>query len=366
MNGKDQKKIAFFLPNLKTGGTERSMSQLATGFSQRGIPVDFVLAKSEGPFIKSLPPEVRVVDFNLSSIYWSLAPMIRYLHQNRPQVLISALDLANLVAIWSRKLSGIDVKVVVRLVSTISLQQRSSGKKKLEKILLTKFYPQADVIVSVARSVAEDFSIYTGIPVERVHTIYNPVILEGFEQRRQETVHHPWYAPGQPPVVLAVGRLTFAKNFDLLIKAFHEMQKLNPSRLLILGEGEDRPSLEKLVKDLQIEHCVSLPGNIANPFPYMSRSAVFVLSSRYEGSPNALIEAMACGCPVVSLNSPGGMAEILHAGDFGHLVEPGDPHKLAEAILDVLHGNGKKAPADWLQKFELDPVVNQYLSFLDL
>ncbi len=365
MSDRYPRKIAFFLPNLKTGGTERTMSQLATGFSKRGIPVDFVLVKAEGQFVRSLPPEVRVVDFNLSSIYWSLAPMIRYLRQNRPQVLISALDLTNLVAIWSRKLSGVNLKVVLRLVSTISLQQRSSGKKKLEKILLTKYYPQADVIVSVSRSVAEDFSEYTGIPVDLVHTIYNPVILEGFKQRRQETFQHPWFASGQPPVVLAVGRLTFAKNFGFLIRAFHELQEIYPSRLLILGEGEERPALEKLAIDLQVDHCVSLPGNLANPFPYMSKSAVFVLSSRYEGSPNVLVEAMACGCPVVSVNSPGGIAEILHGGDYGHLVEPGDPHKLAEAMLDILQGNGKKAPADWLQKFELDPVVNQYLSLLE-
>jgi glycosyltransferase involved in cell wall biosynthesis len=366
MNAVPGRKVAFLMPNLKTGGTERTMSQLATGFSKHGLQVDFILVKAQGSFIGQLPPQITVIDLNLSSTYLSLIPVTRYLRHAHPQVMIAALDLTNLVAILSRGSSGVDTRLVIRLVSTISLQKRSPVMKRLEKTLLAKLYPRADDIIAVSHSVAEDFSIYTGIPTERVQTIYNPIILPEFEALSQEPLNHEWFKSDQPPVVLAAGRLVYAKNFDCLIRAFHEVLRAVEARLIILGEGEERTVLKKLVRDLHIEPWVSLPGNVANPYSYMSRAAVFVLSSRYEGLPNVLVEAMACGCPVISTNSPGGAAEILNFGEYGHLVPSGDSQALAIAILDVLHGNGKKVPPGWLQQFELDTVVIQYLQLLNL
>jgi glycosyltransferase involved in cell wall biosynthesis len=135
---------------------------------------------------------------------------------------------------------------------------------------------------------------------------------------------------------------------------------------VVLGEGEMRPALEALTVELGLQESVSLLGNVSNPYVFMAKSAVFVLSSRYEGLPTVLVEAMACGCPVVSTDCPSGPSEILNDGEYGHLTPPGDPDALAAAILDVLRGNGRAVPAEWLAQFEFEPVLRQYLKITKL
>lgn len=334
-------KVAFLLPSLQVGGAERVMSQLAVGFVRRGLTVDFVLVRAQGPFLAQLPPQVRVIDLNLPSTYYCLPALIRYMHQVCPQVIISALDLTNLMAIFSRRISGSPVKLAIRLDNMVSVQRRSPWKKKIERVLLTEFYPWSDEIIAVAKSVADDFSRYTGIPRGRLRTIYNPIILPDLYQRRQERIEHPWFSLGMPPVILSAGRLTYQKNFELLIEAFHMVSQSIDTRLVILGEGEKCLALKALVDHYGLEGKVSLPGNVSNPYSYMARAKAFVLPSRYEGLPTVLVEAMACDCPVVSTDCPGGAAEILNYGEYGHLTTAGDPSGLAEAILEVMQGHGR-------------------------
>src|SRR5262249_37227290 len=147
---------------------------------------------------------------------------------------------------------------------------------------------------------------------------------------------HPWFAPGSLPVILGVGRLTWQKDFPTLIKAFALVRSRQPARLLILGEGEKRLELETIVKELGLAADVCLPGYVDNPFAYMHRCSAFVLSSASEGLPNSLIEAMACGAPVISTDCASGTAEILENGRYGPLVPVGDVEAMATAISATL------------------------------
>ena len=171
---------------------------------------------------------------------------------------------------------------------------------------------------------------------------------------------------GQPPVVLSVGRLTATnqKDFPTLIEAFAQVRQIRPARLLILGEGEQRPKLEAMVKQLGLEQDVILPGFVENPYPYMARAALFVLSSRWEGLPGALIEALYCGAPVVATDCPSGPREILAGGQHGRLVPVGAVSEMAKAIEESLDGETIVPPrASWLP-FEMEAVVGQYIDTL--
>ena len=175
---------------------------------------------------------------------------------------------------------------------------------------------------------------------------------------------HPWFKPTQPPVLLAVGRLCKQKDFSTLIRAFAQVRQTHSARLLILGEGEERPALETLVRQFDLEKVTSLPGFVPNPYPYMVRASLFVLSSKWEGLPGVLIEALFCGVPSISTDCPGGSREILGDGQHGQLVPVGNVTSLANAIKTALDGQVAPPSRESWQPFERETVVNQYLDVL--
>jgi glycosyltransferase involved in cell wall biosynthesis len=230
--------------------------------------------------------------------------------------------------------------------------------------LIKRFYPWADVIVAVSKGVADDLIHLTGIPNRQVRVIYNPIVTPEFRKKTEAFLDHPWFGPGQPPVILAVGRLTAQKDFATLIQAFAQVRQTRQTRLLILGEGEERPRLEAQIHLLGLQEDIGLPGFVSNPYPYMCRAGVFVLSSRWEGLPGVLIEALYCGAPLVATDCPSGPREILAEGRYGQLVPVGDAPALAEAIHLALDGRVPRPPRESWGPFELEGVVNQYIDVL--
>jgi glycosyltransferase involved in cell wall biosynthesis len=368
--GREKKKhIALFLPSLRGGGAEKVMVNLALGFVEQGLKVDLVLAKAEGPYLSRVPEEVRVVDLGARRVLYSLPGLVRYLRRERPQAMLSALNYANIVAIWAKLLARVQTHLVVSERNTLSCstQNASSVRVKLLPLLIKIFYPYADAVVAVSHGVAEDLITMTGLPMEKVKVIYNPVITPELFAKAEEPLGHPWFRPGEPPVVLGVGRLTKQKDFPTLIRAFALVRKERPARLMILGEGEERPKLETLARELGIEEDFVLPGFVENPYKYMKRASAFVLSSRWEGLPAVLIEALALGVPVISTNCPSGPAEILEHGKWGCLVPVGEPHLLARAILEILQ-NDVRIPSHktaW-ERFSKENAVIAYLQVLGI
>jgi glycosyltransferase involved in cell wall biosynthesis len=236
-----------------------------------------------------------------------------------------------------------------------------------------RYYPCADRIVTVSRDLAEDLAAFAAIPRERILPIYNPVVDDRLQRAAAESPDHPWFRAGEVPIVLGVGRLERRKGFATLIRAFARVRRLRPLRLVILGGGKtprgeaaDRAVLDALIRDLGVETDVSLPGFKPNPYAYMTRASVFVLASDYEGLPGVLIQAMACGCPVVSTDCPTGPREILEGGRFGPLVPVGDDQAMADAIARVL--DAPTPPADLRRRagdFSVDKAVGTYLAMFE-
>jgi glycosyltransferase involved in cell wall biosynthesis len=232
--------------------------------------------------------------------------------------------------------------------------------------LMRAFYRSASAIVAVSKSVAESVSAGLGIPPQRIRTIYNPVVTPELHAKATAPLDDPWFQPGTPPVVLGVGRLAPQKDFSTLLRAFAEVRATRPARLAILGEGAERPALEALARQLGVADHVRLLGFDHNPFRYMHRSAVFALSSMFEGLPGALIQAMACGCRVISTDCPGGSREILQGGELGPLVPMRDPHALAAGISRLL-ADAERGPARLalpVDRFTEKGAVDAYLDVL--
>lgn len=364
MNNSD-KRLAIFLAALYGGGAERFMLNLAEGLAQRGYSVDLILAQTEGPYLSEVSESVRLVDLGARRLLTSLPALIQYLRREKPTALLSALH-ANIIALWARRLSGIPTRVVVSERNTLSLvaQNTSDLRWQLTPQLTRFFYPWADGIVAVSKGVAEDLVRTAGISRERVQVIYNLIVTPQLREKALAPLEHPWFGEGSPPVVLAVGRLTPQKNFDTLIKAFAQVRKTRPARLLILGEGEERSRLEAQVKKLDLDQDVSLPGRVINPYPYMVRASLFVLSSRWEGLPGVLIEALYCRAPIVATDCPSGPKEILSNGKYGKMVPVEDATALAQAIETTLDEPTIHPPSESWQPFELDGIVDQYESIL--
>ncbi|MDT9295072.1 MAG: glycosyltransferase [Arthrospira platensis PCC 7345] len=363
-----QPDVALFLRYIGGGGAERVMLNLGRGLIAKGFKVDLVIGKAWGPHLAKVPPEIRIIDLGASGVGGTIWALRNYLQESQPKSLLSALHYANEMAVWAKRLGGVSTRVVVSEHNTFSeaIQHTTKLRKIVLPLFVRYFYPWADGIVAVSKGAAEDLAKSTGLNSDRIQYIYNPVITPELLQKARETLDHPWFQPGEPPVILGVGKLEAQKDFPTLIKAFAQVRKVREVRLGILGWGPDGDRLENLIQDHGLGDDAALLGYADNPYPYMANAAVFVLSSRWEGLPTVLIEAMAVGTPVISTNCKSGAAEILAEGRYGSLVPVGDPTAMAEAILATLEGNTQAVNTSWLGQFSQEMATQEYLKILGL
>jgi glycosyltransferase involved in cell wall biosynthesis len=248
------------------------------------------------------------------------------------------MEIANVAALVSHRLAGSDAKLVV--CSHLAFSGQVSGARRAQDRLVARamrrLYPRADAIVAVSEGVADDLARVARIPRSRITVIHNPIVTEELLAAARAPVEHPWFARGEPPVLLAAGRLTAQKDYPTLLRAFRAAREQRALRLVVLGEGEERGRLEALARELGVAPEVDFAGFVANPYAFMARASLFVLSSAWEGLPTVMVEAMACGAPVVSTDCPSGPGEILERGRYGRLVAVGDDRALAGAMLATL------------------------------
>jgi glycosyltransferase involved in cell wall biosynthesis len=370
--------LAFLVSGFSTGGVPRIMSQLAGAFADRGHRVDLVAVSVKGPTSRAVPGNVRLIDlddwwvrpiprFRRRSVraVLSSAALARYLRSEGPEVLLSGGNYPNFAAVAGRWLGRSSTRVVLSHHSDLS---REAGKKPFVRWTVRHLYPRCDRVVTVSQGVADELVDKGGVPASRITTIYNPVVSPEIRSRLGEEVDHPWLQPGQPPVVLGIGRLHAQKDFPTLLRAFARIREQREAKLLILGVGKHerhRNALLALGADLGIEQDMDLPGFLPHPFAIMARASVFVLSSAWEGLPTALIEAMACGCPVASTNCASGPAEILDQGKYGPLVPVGDDAALARAALELIANPPERSLLQArAEMFSVDSSVDRYSEVL--
>jgi glycosyltransferase involved in cell wall biosynthesis len=360
-------RIAFFLQDLYGGGAERVMLALAGGIARRGFPVDLVLVRYQGAYVEDIPADIRVIDLGTKRTVNSVAALARYLRHERPSVLLTALVHVNIAALLARLLARGRTRLVVTEHNQISknISPTASSTVRIAYRLVPFLYPKAAQIIAVSDGVADDLTRFTGMERERIDVAHNPVVTPDMLAKAAQPVDHPWFGDGETPVILGVGRLSAQKDFCTLLRAFALVRATRPVRLVILGEGDCRKELEDLTNELGIAADVQLPGFVDNPLAFMGKASLFVLSSRFEGLPTVLIEAMACGTPVVATDCPSGPREILEDGALGGLAPVGDVQALASAIGQSLDNpvaaERLRGKAD---EFTVDRAVDRYLALL--
>lgn len=380
--------VAMFIYGLSGGGAQRRCLTLAAGFAARGLTVDLVVVNPEGPLALEFPDSVRLVTLDAAAsrlltkmqrrvnvrglqTLMSTVSLALYLRRVRPRVLLSGASHVNLVSVWARRFAGVPVPLVLRASNHPSgnpaLWPRGGDMiRRSLRWMAGRVYPWADGVIAVSQGVADEVARLTGLPAAAVTTIYNPVVTPELMCKAEEPVGHSWFEPGQPPVLLGAGTLKIQKDFSTLIRAFARVRMQRQARLIILGEGSQRQRLQALIHSLGLGGDVDMPGFVANPYAWMARARLFVLSSAWEGLPGALIEALACGCSVVSTDCPSGPAEILQSGAYGPLVPVGDDRAMAAAIQSEL-----ELPADPRRQrtraayFSVDAAVDRYLEVLE-
>jgi len=362
------KHIAIYLHTLYNGGVERVMFNLIQGFLDRGIAVDLVLDFLDySPFVKLLPVGTKVVDLKVKKSAERLTKLMGYLRAEKPEAMLAATHFANEIACVACALVSPKTRLILSEHTNLSSDIRDS-KGRARRMLLpltTRWvYPMADAIVAVSDGVADDMCGVSGLARKRVQTVYNPIDYASLAMMAKEPVDNPWFAMGEPPVIVAIGRLEVQKNFPNLLRAFAELRKTQVLRLVILGEGSERAHLTALIAEMGLGSDVAMPGFVGNPAAYIARAAVFAMSSSWEGMPVALIEALALGTPIVSTDCPSGPREILDGGKYGELVAMDDSAALAVAMRRVLDGARKPVEDTWLAKWDADTITERYLELM--
>ncbi len=351
--------IAIFMYELNGGGAQRQAAGLANALTMRGYRTDLVLLSARSDFRPLLLPAVRVVFLSgedwgwlhsrlhgLLAIRWlriylGIPALARYLLAARPSIMLSAASRVTVPSVMAWRLAKRPLPLALRISNhpTANFALWTPVRRVIRcwlALVARHVFSTVDAVVTNSNGVADEVAGLSGIPRRRITTIYNPVAGETLREKSRCPVDHPWFAPGGPPIVLGVSRFRIQKDLPTLIRAFALLRRVRSARLVLVGDGTQRRRLEKLVERLDLREDVSFVGYAENPFPWMARASVLVLSSAWEGLPNVIIEALACGCPVVSTDCPSGPAEILANGDFGRLVPCRDPQAMADAIQSTL------------------------------
>ena len=360
-------RLALFLPHLKGGGAEKMMLNLAEGFVSRGVMVDILLLRSEGEYLDLIPKNAQI--FNFTSIHpvVSFCKFIRYLRKERCGTILATFG-TDVLSLIAKKTFKRDLRVFVRLARPLSREfsPHYSLAWRTSFRVLKYLLPSANGIISISHDMTEDLIATVPGSSSLVETIYNPTVKPDIIIKSRLSTGHPWMDKNRNiPVILSVGRLAVEKDHVTLLKAFSRVMKETPVRLVLLGQGPLEKKLKSYVQDLGISKMVDFVGFKKNPYSFMASADVTVLSSISEGCPNALIESMACGTPVVSTNCLSGPREVLVDGRYGSLVPTKDDKKLAEEIIKTLKKPLKKLV---LQKrsndFSLEVSLGHYMKFL--
>ncbi|MGE5417230.1 MAG: glycosyltransferase [Acidobacteriota bacterium] len=361
--------IAIYIPDLMCGGVERVMIDLANGIKDYDYEVDLVLSSAEGPFLNQVPAGINIVDLKCKRVLFSLPKLIKYLRLRQPSIVLTAKDHVNILAIistmFSQRTKSIiaihDMANCMYYLFNPETDLRTRTKEKVIQYMAKILYPKTAAIIAVSQAAAEELSSFYDIDPRRINVVYNPLDFERISFLSQQDVDHPWFREGQPPVILAIGRLEQEKDFATLIRAFAVVGKQIQARLIIMGVGSQQAGLQNLIESLNLQNEAVLWGYEENPYKYIKAAGVVVLSSKYETLPTVLIETLYLQTGFVATKSYGGIHEIIGEPNYPYIVPIGDHIRLAQALIDYLNNRPMPLQIDF-EKYKKHHAVAKYLA----
>lgn len=343
--------VAIYLHDLAGGGAERQSLIIAEEFRRHGADVTLVLHRLRGQLLDQVPAGLRIVDLNSSRTLMDVPKLARFLRTNKPDILLSNVDLNNVAALLAKGISFSGTQVVIcqhnPIISRTTAQE--SWLYRFVGVSYRALSPLISRAVAVSGGVAAELEEIGRLPRGHVLTINNPVVGPDFQARSEEAADHPWFHQPDRPVFVTAGRLVPLKDHETMIRALAIHRRRVDSRLIILGVGPLHDALWKLVVELDLTAAVEFLGFRSNALPFFRQAAAFLLSSRGEGFGNVIVEALGCGTPVISTRCQHGPAEILDHGRYGVLVEPQNPQALAKA-MDEVAALRERFPAEMLRQ----------------
>lgn len=368
--------VAFFATHLPVGGVQRMLVNITGALAEKGWRVDLVLVRKEGEFLKLLSPQVNVIDLGSPGLLKTTGRLAAYLRAHKPDALLATGLHRNVFALLARRLARVSCRVVLServVVSRYGCWRHTRLQTALfhavYRVTARLLFPKADAIFAVSEEAARDLERYAALPDGHVKHIYNPFITPLLTVAAHEPVDHPWFSErDRVPVLLSVGRFDKQKDYATLLHAFARVREQREARLVLVGDGLERGKIEALRDELSLQDHVAIFGFDTNPFRYMSKTDLFILSSIYEGAPNVLVEALGCGAPVLATDCPGGIREILGAARYGDIVPMRDAEAMAAAILAFLEKPDGAKTERFLREragmFTLEESVKAYARLL--
>jgi glycosyltransferase involved in cell wall biosynthesis len=369
-------KVAFFGPQYGMGGAGRVCADVGKALARKGYDVDFLVdgSYSEGGYLEEgLPGNCRIIkltdtdyskfSYNPISVFGIIINLVDYLSSSEVDILISNLTKFNIISIWASLVPGLVRGVII--VEQNLLRTSLTNRSQIISNIVSKQYLFSDKIIAVSADVKKDLCKNHGIKDGLCVTIRNPLDVENVINKSIENVEHEWFLDSVP-IILGVGRFVEQKQFSVLIESFELLTRREDVRLVLAGDGPLRKKLHSLAVELGIEERVDFLGFVSNPYKYMRRAQLLAISSQYEGFGVVVVEALACGTPIVSTNCPGGPSDILNDGEYGELVDVGDPNELAEAMARTLKNPpDRDRLIDRARFYDVDKVADRYATLID-
>ena len=331
-------KISFYVHDMSGGGAEKVIVNFANHLSSLGHDINIVLNKKIGPNLNYINKNIDIHELNGKNTAYQIIKFRKYIRDNNPRVIISTLSICNYIAIISNLITFSKRIILIREASSFISKNKSkpAHKRLIEQCAALILYRFADYILVNSQGSRNQLAKATYIKRSKIKVLKNPININYIKRKKNNKLPHRIDTfLDNSQYIVAVGRLEYVKGFDVLIKAFKKINN-KKIKLIIVGEGSEREKLEKLINRLGLDNRIMLAGYEPNPFAIMNKSKLFVLSSRYEGMPNVLIEALYLNLLIVATNCESGPAEILNNGDYGRLVPVENVVLLANAIDDLV------------------------------
>jgi glycosyltransferase involved in cell wall biosynthesis len=328
------------LPSLHGGGAERAAVNILNALDPVHWDRSMYLFRREGPYLDQVDERIALTTGNHRSRVGRWLELRRFLRVSRPDLVVSFLSYFSVLT--AARAAGIGARVVFNqqtpmtaFLDDADYHWRRLWHRRAFEIVTRLGYRFADLVVTTSKGVADDLVARFGVSPDHIRVVHNPVDLAAVARASGEPIEPEYRRLWIAPVIVAAGRLAHAKNYPLLIDAMSALRKRVPATLFILGQGELEAELRGQIERLGLGGAVVLCGFQPNPWKYIARADVFAMTSRYEGFGNVLVEAMACGVPVVATSSPG-TREIVNVGIDGLLVDRHEPGPVASALERIL------------------------------